>query len=208
MAYACTQPNALVGREVEKTKAAQPLTAQTKPTNAQTPPQAATNAVAPPIGIASVTACEVECIKELETWTSVPPLPPESFPLNPGMNKCLLVTIVQDKAWASGMVGQPTAYPRVSFHNAPPGVYPTGTTYGVALYNATDPILRPNSKDLPQPVAGVSTFYTKCFVPNSGILYLTLEYYDPTSYLWPIAFRPYWGQIANPYVFQFKVKKC
>ena len=62
MAYACTQPNALVGRELEKTKAAQPLNALTKPTNAQTPPQAATDVACPPM----------DFIDEIEVCKSTP----------------------------------------------------------------------------------------------------------------------------------------
>ena len=65
MAYACTQPNALVGRELEKGKAAQPLAAQTKPANAQTPPQAATDMVCPPIYFTN----DIEVCKPTQTAT-------------------------------------------------------------------------------------------------------------------------------------------
>ena len=65
MAYACTQPNALVGREVEKAKAAQPLNALTKAGNEQTPPQAATDMACPPIYFTN----EIEVCKPTLTAT-------------------------------------------------------------------------------------------------------------------------------------------
>ena len=212
MAYACTQPNALVGREVEKTKAAQPLNALTKAGNEQTPPQAATDAVWPPIGIISVTACIVKCQSNIPAPDFLPdPKDPNvqtgTTLSNPGMIRCFLVTITQDQTWVFGMVGSHTSFPRVSFHDAAPISYPTGTTNAATLYNYTNPV-RPNSIDLPKPINGVSTFYVKAFVPNTLTLYLTLEYYDRNTPTLPYAFRPYWGQTANPYVFKFKVEPC
>ena len=212
MAYACTQPNALVGRELEKGKAAQPLNALTKPANAQTPPQAATDMVIPSIGIETVKACIVKCQStfpspEFLPDTKDPNVPTGTALSNPGTVRCFLVTITQTQIWALGLLS-PTAFVRVSLHTAPTVTYPTGIINPVNLYNATNPILRPNSIDLPKPTNGVTSFYTKALVPNSGFLYLTLEYYDPTCYSWPIACRPYWGEVANPYVFKFKVEPC